>query len=398
LNLARRIVSIFPPFVPSSTRHVKNEQCIKDSQYYLEELDNFALWALKMYDSSAKIPSGLLNGNVNQYGDIDQCLSVKSPSRGGVVTGRYCLTTMALNLSNPNRPALQQIHKLLLSHGMFQSNLDDPGHRVPRFSSLHWALCVPASCEANDVQLALSELLHKHTEGTGLVFQVHVTPEMCQVKKEKFDLPTSTLFVGGIFLSIITLAIIATATDPGWRLVDHELSTSRNLVQAFSLRKNVLALFNLSRSSDDIESIHGIRALHALLLLIAHKCMALFFNPYLDRTAMAEALGRSWTGFARGAWLYTEPFILMSGLLTSYSFYKELQTKNKLNVPREYFSRFMRIVPNLVILILFCTFILPWTGNGPLWNQVVQHHSDICKQTWWRNLLFIHNYFGFADM
>lgn len=57
-----------------------------------------------------------------------------------------------------------------------------------------------------------------------------------------------------------------------------------------------------------------------------------------------------------------------------------------------------RLVPNLVALILFCTFILPWIGTGPLWNQVVRHHSDICKTTWWRNLLFIHNYFGFETM
>jgi hypothetical protein len=26
---------------------VTNEQCVRDSQHYLQELDNFALWALK---------------------------------------------------------------------------------------------------------------------------------------------------------------------------------------------------------------------------------------------------------------------------------------------------------------------------------------------------------------
>jgi hypothetical protein len=47
LNLARRIVSILPPFSPSSSRRVTNQQCLRESQYYLQELDNFALWALK---------------------------------------------------------------------------------------------------------------------------------------------------------------------------------------------------------------------------------------------------------------------------------------------------------------------------------------------------------------
>jgi hypothetical protein len=47
LNLARRIVSILPPFSPSSSSRVTNEQCLRESRYYLQELDNFALWALK---------------------------------------------------------------------------------------------------------------------------------------------------------------------------------------------------------------------------------------------------------------------------------------------------------------------------------------------------------------
>jgi hypothetical protein len=47
LNLARRMMSAVPPFVPSSSKHVTNEQCIKDSQFYLQELRHLAVWALK---------------------------------------------------------------------------------------------------------------------------------------------------------------------------------------------------------------------------------------------------------------------------------------------------------------------------------------------------------------
>ena len=47
LNLVHRMMSALPPFVPSSSQRVTNEQCIKDSQLYLQELRNLALWALK---------------------------------------------------------------------------------------------------------------------------------------------------------------------------------------------------------------------------------------------------------------------------------------------------------------------------------------------------------------
>ena len=59
-------------------------------------------------------------------------------------------------------------------------------------------------------------------------------------------------------------------------------------MQAFSLRKNVLALFSLSRSPDDIESIHGVRAFSFILVMMCHKAVASLFNPYLNRTTMAE--------------------------------------------------------------------------------------------------------------
>lgn len=144
--------------------------------------------------------------------------------------------------------------------------------------------------------------------------------------------------------------------------------------------------------------MHGIRFLNAYLLIISHKSMALFFNPYINRTAMSEVLGHPWTVIARAASLYTDPFIMMSGLLTTYSLYGRLQRGQRVNVINEYVGRIMRIAPPLGALIVFCTYILPFMGSGPQWNLVIGHHAGICKSYWWRNLMFIHNYFGFENM
>ena len=78
-----------------------------------------------VHDASAKLPSGLLNGNVNQYGDMDQCLQVRSPLQGPVIKGRYCLTTVAFRLSDPQHPLLRHIHQLLHAHEFFPSEQDD---------------------------------------------------------------------------------------------------------------------------------------------------------------------------------------------------------------------------------------------------------------------------------
>lgn len=89
---------------------------------------------------------------------------------------------------------------------------------------------------------------------------------------------------------------------------------------------------------------------------------------------------------------------MFSGMLTAYSCLGRLKRGKSINILEEYVSRLLRIVPPLAAIIMFCTFVQPWTGSGPQWNLVVTHHSDICKKYWWRNLLFIHNYFGFKNM
>lgn len=67
-----------------------------------------------------------------------------------------------------------------------------PGHRVPRFSSINWALCVPSSCSATDVSKGLRPILESISNDTGLEFRHEVSPLMCQVRKPVF-LPWSTL-------------------------------------------------------------------------------------------------------------------------------------------------------------------------------------------------------------
>lgn len=66
------------------------------------------------------------------------------------------------------------------------------------------------------------------------------------------------------------------------------ISVIGDLLLSFSLIKNVKKMISLERSSSDITAVHLIRLVNALLLLVAHKCMAIFFVPYTNRTEMSE--------------------------------------------------------------------------------------------------------------
>lgn len=80
-----------------------------------------------MHDASAKIPSGILNGNMNQYGDFDQCLNVIAPN--DEFSGKYCLASVQLNVSD-QLPRLKRIRKLVQSHDAFVNDINDVSIRT----------------------------------------------------------------------------------------------------------------------------------------------------------------------------------------------------------------------------------------------------------------------------
>ncbi|KAF7287125.1 hypothetical protein GWI33_002502 [Rhynchophorus ferrugineus] len=384
-NLFNYLSTSLPPFDLSRIPGI-SQSCQRDSLKYVTDLKKFKYWALKMYDSSGKIPSGILNGNINQLGDFDMCLGAISEDR--TVQGQYCLASMEISV--PRSPYLAGLHKLIQSHYHFKSKLEDPGHRVPRFSSINWALCVPSSCTSKDVERGLKHVTRRFLGSTELETRYEVNPEMCQSANK--DVPVSTNIALIIFGAILFFELYATFYD------FFAVGEKNKWVTCFSLKRNFGSLTTIKRSPGDVKIIHGIRMLNAILLILAHKSMALFFVPYSNRTEFVEYLARPFSVLGRAASLYTDPFIMISGLLTSYSLIGKLNKNGNINVIQEYVSRICRIVPTFAALIAFCTFILPWMNDGPMWNMVVTHHSSICKQYWWRNLLFIHNYFGFKDM
>lgn len=66
-----------------------------------------------------------------------------------------------------------------------------PGHRIPKFASMYWALCIPHSCSNHDVREWLVQQLQK-LEIPGLLKAVSLDESMCQTKNQndKFGFAT----------------------------------------------------------------------------------------------------------------------------------------------------------------------------------------------------------------
>lgn len=62
------------------------------------------------------------------------------------------------------------------------------------------------------------------------------------------------------------------------------------IFNVFALQNNLKHLLTTKPDTGEIRAVHGIRFMSALGLIMSHKAMALFYNPYINRTNMVEVM------------------------------------------------------------------------------------------------------------
>lgn len=84
-----------------------------------------------MIDSSSKIPTGLLEGNLKDLGVYDECVAVQVQKEDELIRGRHCMYSFLVKVSTKN---------ISLS---------------PTFS-----ICIPDGCNANDLSDLIQQRIH----------------------------------------------------------------------------------------------------------------------------------------------------------------------------------------------------------------------------------------------
>ncbi|CAH2063670.1 unnamed protein product, partial [Iphiclides podalirius] len=413
--------AFLPTFASNFTR-VQNPECRRHGQILLRQLRGTKLWALSMLDATGKIPSGILQGNGIQLGDFDQCLGSHARVQldtGSVVKvqGKYCLAHVDLKAEHPE---LEIPVHLAQAKSLIKSRIDDPGHFVPRFSTLSWGVCVPAPCDPKDVEAIIRDAVKHYQYTSGVSIRVKVDPLDCHMHgkqswwEEWLEIPT--LLTLCLYVAVTLLVLVATAQDFVARRMGGSRSdvsddssqsqlptdenngnvdqlSGENLISAFSLYRTVGKL-TAPATSDEISCIHGVRAIATIALLVAHKFLPVAVMPYTNRVKISEVVSSPLWSWCRAGWMYTDCFLLLSGTLTAHRISKDSDS----GALRRIISRYLRLTPALLAVILFYAYVWDITSVGPMWGTLVTKNSEKCKEGWWWNVLYLQNYFGFEEM
>lgn len=162
---------------------------------------------------------------------------------------------------------------------------------------------------------------------------------------------------------------------------------------SFSIIKNARETFSVNTNGNEIASLHGVRFINMMLIVLVHKSMSLYFNPFTNKKYLND-MGTGVTASPfMAALIYTEVFLMLSGLLVAYSTLGKLKRGQEVNCWKEIAGRYLRMMPPLAVIVLFSTYILPNIGSGPLWS-VITDQSQVCRKFWGLNILMIQNWFG----
>ncbi|XP_043789216.1 nose resistant to fluoxetine protein 6-like isoform X2 [Apis laboriosa] len=383
-------------FTPNFT-FVQTVECREQVNVFLRELSNYKLWAMEMLDSNAKLPSSLLQGNLNQFGDFDQCLNVMahemSSGREIKIQGRYFLTNIDIDATHP---ITENLVSTMKAYNLFTSRLhEERGHFFPKFPVIRWALCLPSVCSNEDARSVIQHTLNSYNSTVGIKFMVRVDPNMSYVKSSS-SYAKETIYVLCFFAIVACLVAATTMRDYLMTREREKENSLERIAMGFSLRRTAKSLFKKETGPNDITCIHGMKSILAILIYYGHNIMITSVMPYMNRIYYVNMACNPLTITLRIATMYTDSFLLFSGTLTSFNMMHELTVTGEIRWFRRLVSRYVRLTPMLLVVVLYYAYVMEHSGSGPEWNIIVKN-ADLCKNTGWMNLLYAQIALPFED-
>ncbi|XP_062566687.1 nose resistant to fluoxetine protein 6-like [Saccostrea cucullata] len=379
-----------------------SEGCRESWNQTMTALTINEFWALKMIDASAKIEPGILDGHSKWLGSYDECFNLEAPVKHFYfepVETQFCFAQI---------PAKLQYIPLEIDMG----------------------LCVPKACSPRDIMKLYNDLFATIERFRPTANPIRVKRVYCPEKPEIDTRAIVAIVILGIFAALILSSTAYDVIVKHWlrqpevnsskpalleqsaetalhnekspllmqdraNIKQKEDSTLEKLILSFSAFSNGKKILQVNQSAGTLTALNGIRFLSISWVVLGHT-YAFSMNDASNTSSAYQEIKR-WTFQAvSNALVSVDSFFALSGLLLSYLTLKAMKNGHgrlRINWFMFYFHRFWRLTPVYMIMIMISACLSRYFGDGPLWPKN-GFEPDFCKDTWWRNLLYINNLFN----
>ncbi|XP_065158967.1 nose resistant to fluoxetine protein 6-like isoform X2 [Atheta coriaria] len=354
-------------------------------------------------DSIAKPSSGILEGNLINFGDFDECLSIQyiintnktqeneNLSAEYKIQGKYCIASLNFTKSTYNLT----IPSSFLPSIWKNNSKDYLLNGIHKYSAL--GICIPSSCNHENMLNLLNFM-----ENLDYFITIDFKDNLCTTNDTK---PLEIRHkIGLVFFTIILqIIIMSTLYDYFYIQLSQDIAQNKKFVNlspisealsSFSLYKNSKKLFSMNNSaSNQINCLQGIKTLSIFWIILGHT----FLFETISSTNILNVIKWSLqlqSSFVQAAYYAVDTFLVISGVLSGYLFCNSNSIRSFLwkQVPKMYLHRFVRLGPGLyAILILYIT-LGDRIGFGPYKLLLNSFETPKCLDKFTSEVFFIQNY------
>ncbi|XP_069960471.1 nose resistant to fluoxetine protein 6 isoform X3 [Cherax quadricarinatus] len=380
-------------YLPSTNPDiVKNEACRNDVNSVYKTLTNSVIfnlvllkghyWPLLLPDSWGKVPDGILNGNFQPWGMMEECigLHVHEFIKNMINTtfdGKYCAISFSDLQNNTDEvsPSVQPRIKLVL----------------PSFPLSFYGTCMPSSCTADDLKVTLDDRLR--------TFEKKARVVDCQTMQDTVDLNAADIAVIVILCIFGTLLLAGAVCDISINFYNkqHYRKGPLRFLLVFSAYSNLKKIFTINKKENPevISCIHGMRVLSMTWVVWGHSFFMLFFsssNILGIQSVTDDVIDET----ADNATFSVDTFFFIGGLLLTYGILNEYSRVGKVNWIMYYVHRFIRLAPPIALTGAVLATIARHVLYGPMIGYVDRTLIQNCRDFWWADFLFATNFLNRA--
>ncbi|XP_037078000.1 nose resistant to fluoxetine protein 6-like [Pollicipes pollicipes] len=384
------------PYITPIANPDASAACLEDSIAYLNHITK-EQWAMRMFDSTGKMPDGILEGNVNPMGNWDECLNTTASFNDKSFIGKYCMASLFKSGESTSRSHL-------LRRTAPVANLDVAPilPALPDGTEATVGVCIPSTCTAEELTLGLDIALRRQK------VSAYIPDYLCYTREDKTELTTAAivmiviLSLTGLCMVIGTVVdLIAVQAEDGpdsaWSAIDAAARwilppTIRRVFLAFSVYTNGRKLLDTSSTKDTINCLHGIRFLSNTWVILGHNYA--FVTTFKSQNILKLYSYQNDLAFQviANATVSVDSFFFLSGLLVAYIASRNIErARGRFNIIMFYVHRYIRLTPVMMMIIGFIATLYVYLGSGPMWGYAGLGTPKDCQDYWWWNLLYISN-------
>ena len=275
-------------------------------------------------------------------------------------------------------------------------------------------MCFPKACTVEDINESYRNLTEDSFHGIMVpgLGELPITGNLtifasdCFTEDNKTGLPDETpgifIFFWTLFSIIGFFIVIGTIYDLYCHNIMENTEKSNSFlskfVLCFSAYANLKMVMSTQQSGKDhLDCMNGIRFISMTWVVLGHAMLMILNGAVRNLDDMIGLLsGSAGIAFeAIGNGLPSvDSFFLMSGILTTYIFLKELDRagndpkKHAITFIMYYIHRYLRITMTYALIMGVVIAVIPYLSYGPGWGVQVDE-SEMCRKFWWEHLLYV---------